>query len=76
MNRALRLTYRAARRIAVASIGTTLLLIGVVMIFLPGPALILIPAGLAILALEFTWARNWLRKLRPGERRATERSES
>jgi tellurite resistance protein TerC len=48
------------RRIAVAVIGFTVLSIGVCMIVLPGPAFIVIPAGLGILALEFAWARRWL----------------
>lgn len=57
-------TYRIARRIAVAVIGGTVLLIGLVMTVLPGPALVVIPAGLAILGIEFAWARRWLAKLR------------
>ena len=28
----------------------------------PGPAFIVIPAGLAILGIEFAWARIWLKK--------------
>jgi tellurite resistance protein TerC len=59
-----RITYRAARRIAVAVVGSTVLLIGIVMIVTPGPALLVIPIGLAILSVEFAWARLWLRKLR------------
>jgi len=31
---------------------------------LPGPAFIVIPLGLAILATEYAWARRWLRKVR------------
>ncbi|MCU0770427.1 MAG: PGPGW domain-containing protein [Verrucomicrobia bacterium] len=34
------------------------------MLFLPGPALVVIPAALAILAVEFLWARRWLAWLR------------
>jgi hypothetical protein len=34
------------------------------MIVTPGPAIILIPAGLAILSIEFAWARYWLRHVR------------
>jgi len=30
---------------------------------LPGPAVVVIPAGLAILALEFAWARIWLKRV-------------
>ena len=52
------------RRIAVAIVGGVVLVIGVAMIVLPGPAFIMIPAGLAILGLEFAWARVWLKKAR------------
>lgn len=45
-------------------LGGTVLLLGVAMIVLPGPAFIVIPAGLAILAIEFAWARRWLRSAR------------
>lgn len=34
------------------------------MIVTPGPAFVFIPIGLAILAIEFVWARHWLKKLR------------
>ena len=57
-------TYRWARRIAVALVGGTVLLIGIALIVLPGPALVVIPVGLAILGLEFAWARAWLRKVK------------
>ena len=53
---------RWLRRIIVAVIGFTVLLIGVAMIVLPGPALVVIPLGLAILATEFVWARRVLKK--------------
>jgi uncharacterized protein (TIGR02611 family) len=45
-------------------VGGTVLAIGIAMILLPGPAFIVIPAGLAILAIEFAWARRWLRSAR------------
>jgi tellurite resistance protein TerC len=60
----LRFTYRLARRIAISIVGSTILLVGVVMVFAPGPAIVVIPTGLAILGLEFAWARHWLRRLR------------
>lgn len=62
------LTYRWARRIAVAVVGGTVLAIGVALIVLPGPALVVIPVGLAILGLEFAWARAWLRKVKDHSR--------
>ncbi len=58
------ITYRWARRIVVAVFGGTLLLLGIVMVVLPGPAIIVVPLGLGVLGLEFAWARHWLRKLR------------
>ena len=64
IKRAVDLTYKAGRRIVIGVVGSTVLLIGVVLLVAPGPAFIVIPAGLAILSIEFAWARHWLRKLR------------
>lgn len=50
------------RRVFVALIGGTVVLIGLALLVLPGPAVVVIPAGLAILATEFLWARRLLRK--------------
>ena len=60
------ITYKVARRIAVLAVGSTVLAIGIVMIVMPGPAIVVIPIGLAILGIEFAWAKIWLRKLREG----------
>jgi tellurite resistance protein TerC len=57
---------RHARRLIVAVIGTTVLLFGIALIVLPGPAFIVIPLGLGILAAEFAWARRLLRRVRRG----------
>jgi tellurite resistance protein TerC len=51
---------RYARRIVIGVIGVTVLLIGLTLLVLPGPAIVVIPLGLAILATEFAWARRWL----------------
>ena len=64
INDAARFGYKTARRIAIAAIGSSVLLIGVALIFLPGPAIVVIPIGLAILSLEFAWARLWLLRVR------------
>jgi tellurite resistance protein TerC len=64
VHRRLRATARTVRRTVVAVIGATILLLGVALIALPGPAIIVIPVGLAILGLEFAWARRWMRILR------------
>ncbi len=52
--------FRVARKIAVAAAGMIVLGVGVALIVLPGPAVLVIPAGLAILATEFPWARRIL----------------
>lgn len=59
-----RMTYRFARRIVIGLIGGTVLLAGTIMLVTPGPAVVVIPMGLAILAIEFAWARRWLQKVR------------
>ena len=66
-------TYRAARRAVIAVVGATVVALGVAMIVLPGPAFIVIPAGLAILSLEFAFARHWLHTVRDTAQGAVDR---
>lgn len=61
-----------ARRFIVAVVGSTVLLVGLLMLALPGPAFVVIPAGLAILALEFAWARHWLERVRKFAKQAAD----
>lgn len=74
VRRALVSTYRAGRKLAIAMIGASVVTLGVAMLVLPGPAVIVIPLGLAILAVEFAWARRWLERLRAGSRSVLGRS--
>lgn len=55
---------RLIRRVVIFVLGTIVLLAGFCMIILPGPAFLVIPAGLAILATEFLWARRILHAVR------------
>ena len=67
-------TLRQTKRIIVIVVGTTVLLVGVAMIALPGPAFIVIPLGLGILATEVVWARKLLDRIKrslPGKERST-----
>jgi len=57
-------TYKIAKRIAVGVVGGTVLVMGVIMMVTPGPGVAGILAGLGILAIEFTWARIWLKKIK------------
>jgi len=61
---ALTAAFLAGRKIAVLIAGASVLAVGVLLLFLPGPAFIVIPAGLAILGLEFAWARRLLLHVR------------
>lgn len=56
-------TLGQARRLIVIVIGFTVLAAGVAMILLPGPALLVIPLGLTILATELFWARTILARV-------------
>jgi uncharacterized protein (TIGR02611 family) len=56
--------FRKIKRLIIGVIGFTVLLIGIILTILPRPAFIVIPAGLAILATEFAWARRLLKKVR------------
>ena len=66
------LTYRQGRRLVILLLGTSVLLVGIAMIVLPGPALVVIPLGLAVLGIEFAWARRWLAMLRRQSQRLIE----
>ena len=51
---------RSGKRIAVTIAGFAVLLVGVAMLVLPGPGVVVIIAGLAILATEYVWAQRLL----------------
>jgi tellurite resistance protein TerC len=55
---------RWGKKILIAILGGLVLVVGILMIVLPGPALIVIPLGLGILSLEFERPRIWLIRLR------------
>ncbi len=55
---------KQAKRLIIAVIGFTVLLTGIAMIVLPGPAIVVIPIGLAILATEYVWARRLLDRIK------------
>ena len=66
-------SWGVARKVVVAVLGTTVLALGVALIVLPGPAVVVVPLGLAILGTEFLWARRLLQRLRAGANRALRR---
>ena len=64
INNTINMALRHAKRVIVTVVGFTVLFLGIAMIVLPGPAIVVIPVGLAILAGEFVWARKLLDKVK------------
>jgi len=64
------------KRLLVAVIGITILIIGIAMIVLPGPAVVVIPLALGILATEFAWARRMLHIVRERIQRSVNNSKN
>ena len=58
--------WRQARRLVVVVIGATILVLGLIMLITPGPGMLFVPAGLAILGTEFVWARRLLHRAKQG----------
>ena len=59
-----RLNLHSLRKLVIAIVGGSVVLVGIALLVLPGPAILVIPLGLAILATEFLWARRWLKRAR------------
>jgi uncharacterized protein (TIGR02611 family) len=70
----LRVSYRGAKRIVVFALGGLVLVVGLLLLVLPGPGLVVVFFGLTILASEFAWARTCLRRLRVSTKRAGRRA--
>lgn len=64
----------AARRTIVFVVGATVVSIGVALLVLPGPGLLVIIAGLGILAREFVWARTLLSKAQAKAKLASDKA--
>lgn len=65
---------KAARKIAVGLIGFPLLLLGIILIPLPGPGLLVCAAALFILSLEFDWAEKHLNMVKDQLKKIIEKS--
>ena len=63
MRRLTRSGTRTARRLLIGLAGGAIVALGLLLIVTPGPALLVIPAGLGVLALEFETPRRWGERL-------------
>ncbi len=68
-----RFILRNGRRIGVTIAGVFLVLVGLAMLVLPGPGLVVIIAGLAVLATEYVWAERMLNLAKEKAERAKNR---
>lgn len=57
-------TVRRIKRFFKILSGFTLLLVGAIMLFTPGPGWLVILMGLALLAAEYVWARRLLNRVK------------
>ena len=64
-----RFIWRSSKRIAVTVIGAAIIVAGVVMLVLPGPGIVVIVLGLAVLATEYVWAATALEHARAAAQR-------
>jgi uncharacterized protein (TIGR02611 family) len=67
---------RGLRVVAITTVGSVLLLAGVVMWFTPGPGWLAVLGGLWVLSLEFRWAQGLLQRVerRVADLRAAKRT--
>ena len=63
-------------KVVVTALGVLVLVGGLVMIVTPGPGIVGIVLGLAILATEYAWADRWLQSARRKAWEAKERAEA
>lgn len=68
-------TMQLLRRLGVAAIGAVIIVVGIALLFLPGPGTVVILAGLAVLGSEFERPRRWVHSLRERARAALGRGD-
>ena len=67
---------RSGWQATVTVVGFALLGLGIVLLFLPGPGLLVVIAGLAVLGTQFAWAERALRRVKQRAARAREAARS
>ncbi|MEW6984065.1 PGPGW domain-containing protein [Colwelliaceae bacterium 6471] len=51
----------SVKKLILTLTGGLLVILGVIFILIPGPAILFLPLGLALLSLEYPWAKKCLR---------------
>ena len=57
-------TYKALRKIIVGIVGAVVVVVGIILLAIPGPGLVTIALGLVILSTEFEWAERHLKNVK------------
>lgn len=70
----LRFLVRSTRRIAVTVVGAAFVLGGLAMLVLPGPGLLVVVIGFAILGTEYAWASAALERTKRTAERASNKA--
>lgn len=74
MDRLGRMGWRTARRVAVGILGSSLVIVGLALLVLPGPGVVVLLVGLGFLSLEFAFAQRWLDALKARAANAADRA--
>lgn len=64
---------RAARKAGVTIAGFTIIIVGVILLILPGPGILVILLGLAVLSLEFEWAERHMQLIKSKSRKTLDK---
>lgn len=67
---------KAARKTGVTILGFTLVIIGLILLVLPGPGILVIILGLMVLSWEYEWAERHLQKARDVHKKTVEKVKS
>lgn len=60
----MQLDIKQLKKVITLIIGFTILLIGLALLFLPGPGILILFLGLLILTTEFIWAKRLMKKVK------------
>lgn len=63
ISRISKVTIKTVKKVFLLAAGSTIILIGAIMLFLPGPGVFIMILGLGLLAIEFVWAQVWIKKI-------------
>jgi uncharacterized protein (TIGR02611 family) len=67
---------KSSRKLLVSLAGFPIILLGIILIPLPGPGILVVILGLFILSLEFEWAKQYTEKLKDWQKRTIEKAQA